>query len=165
MAVYFALSADGLSVKIGRSHDVEARRQQLECGEGEPVKIIGFIAGAGHSLERILHRYFAADCIRGEWFRAIPAILNLAAEHPWRPTEQDWRGESWKKKPRTALARYLVSKNLTVDDFAGQIGRSAASVSRLARGVQRPAWETVCAIVEATQGAVKANDFLPEEAA
>jgi len=61
------------------------------------------------------------------------------------------------------LAEYLkLHPELSQEEFAAKIGRSGATVSRLARGINPPDWATVVAIVEATDGAVTANDFLPK---
>lgn len=57
------------------------------------------------------------------------------------------------------LSDYLVENALTLDAFAAQINRSAATVSRIARGLNRPDWETMEAIVRATSGRVTPNDF------
>lgn len=57
------------------------------------------------------------------------------------------------------LADYLMSKNLTLTVFAERIERSPATVSRIARGEQRPDWATIEAIRLATDGAVEPNDF------
>jgi transcriptional regulator with XRE-family HTH domain len=57
------------------------------------------------------------------------------------------------------LARYLRAHRTTLAAFADKIGMTAASVSRLARGRQRPNWRTMMAIRIATDGAVMPNDF------
>lgn len=57
------------------------------------------------------------------------------------------------------LVDYLAAQNLTMQAFGAQIGRSTATVSRIARGMQRPDWDTLEAIKIATKGRVTANDF------
>jgi len=57
------------------------------------------------------------------------------------------------------LSNYLVKNDLTLKAFAEQIGRTEATVSRLARGKHRPDWKTIEAIEKATNGKVRANDF------
>lgn len=57
------------------------------------------------------------------------------------------------------LAEFLKAHDLTATAFAERIGRSTATVSRLARGIQRPDWSTIEAIDTATGGQVTANDF------
>lgn len=63
------------------------------------------------------------------------------------------------------LAEYLRTKEIKLAEFATRIGRSPATVSRLANGKQQPDWDTVKAIRRATKGAVTANDFDIETAA
>lgn len=62
------------------------------------------------------------------------------------------------------LDEYLTSKNITDAAFAGIISRDPATVGRLRRGITKPDWETLPRIVEATEGAVTPNDFLPAPA-
>jgi len=57
------------------------------------------------------------------------------------------------------LSEYLRVNEVTLADFAGQVGRSAATISRIARGVNDPDAETLRQIVRATNGAVTPNDF------
>ena len=59
------------------------------------------------------------------------------------------------------LDQYLTEKNIAPVDFARDIGRDVATVSRLRRELTRPDWETVRRITEATKGKVSANDFIP----
>lgn len=63
------------------------------------------------------------------------------------------------------LADYLDAHGLTASAFAGKIGRSIATVSRIARGLHSPDWPTMRAIAEATSGAVQPNDFYDAPAA
>jgi transcriptional regulator with XRE-family HTH domain len=60
------------------------------------------------------------------------------------------------------LAEYLKDKGLTDQAFAGLIGRSRTSVSRLRRNETRPDWKTVERIHVASGGAVTPNDFLSD---
>lgn len=57
------------------------------------------------------------------------------------------------------LADYLEAENLTLKQFGDKIGRTEATVSRLARGLNKPDQETLDAILRETGGRVTANDF------
>ena len=57
------------------------------------------------------------------------------------------------------LTDYLKREDITVTEFGLKIGRSAATVSRIARGVNQPDWDTMGAIAAATKGEVEPNDF------
>jgi transcriptional regulator with XRE-family HTH domain len=63
------------------------------------------------------------------------------------------------------LADYLKTNKITLEAFAKQVGRDTSTISRLARELNRPDWDTMQAIVTATGGEVQPNDFLPEVAA
>jgi transcriptional regulator with XRE-family HTH domain len=60
------------------------------------------------------------------------------------------------------LGEWLKAEAMTQDQFAALSGISIASVSRLVRGQQRPDWDTMQKIADATAGAVQPNDFAPE---
>jgi transcriptional regulator with XRE-family HTH domain len=63
------------------------------------------------------------------------------------------------------LRTYLKQNELSQRAFGASIGRSEATVSRLVRGIDRPSWPTLEAIMRATGGQVSANDFAQTEAA
>lgn len=65
----------------------------------------------------------------------------------------------------TKLATYLKREKLTLDQFGKRIGRSAATVSRLARAVNKPDWDTAEAIERATEGEITISDFRDSQAA
>lgn len=64
----------------------------------------------------------------------------------------------------TKLAAYLKREKLTLDQFGKRIGRTAATVSRLARGVNKPDWDTAEAIATATKGEITISDFRDQAA-
>lgn len=59
----------------------------------------------------------------------------------------------------TTLLEYIQAKDLTLDQFGELIGRSGATVSRIARGIHKPDWSTMEAILQATSGEVDPNSF------
>ena len=59
------------------------------------------------------------------------------------------------------LSEYLASKAITASDFAREINRSVSTVTRIVNGESKPDWSTMARIDDATDGAVKPNDFLP----
>jgi transcriptional regulator with XRE-family HTH domain len=61
------------------------------------------------------------------------------------------------------LDEYLRERDLTRAEFGGLIGRTGPTVSRIISGVQKPDWETLERIKEATGGVVMPNDFLSED--
>lgn len=67
--VYLARLGD--LVKIGVSIDPEARARRLNA------ELLATVAG-GRDEELRLHRRFAVERVRGEWFQASPRILRCA---------------------------------------------------------------------------------------
>lgn len=57
------------------------------------------------------------------------------------------------------LSEYLRRQKLTHQAFADKIGRNVSTVSRLARDLTYPDWQTMTAIELATGGKVTPNDF------
>lgn len=104
--VYFAQRhSDGL-VKIGHTTDLKRRMQRLRRDECDrAITVIGVRAG-GHRLEQWLHRLFAGDRVRGEWFRPSDRVLQAAAGQP-----VDEHPHAW--------------------DFAGPPTRGVASAARV----------------------------------
>lgn len=72
--VYFiAASARGL-IKIGSAVDPAARLRTLSTGSPDRLHLLATIPG-GEKRERELHARFAADRVRGEWFRPSANLL------------------------------------------------------------------------------------------
>lgn len=62
------------------------------------------------------------------------------------------------------LQSYLKSHAIRQEDFAGQIGSTQATVSRLANGTSRPSLDLAVAIERATGGSVPATSWVPDVA-
>ena len=73
--VYFIGSIGG-PIKIGVSDCPERRLRQLQTGCPHRLQILAQMPG-DEANERGLHHDFRAAKIGGEWFTAIPALLNL----------------------------------------------------------------------------------------
>ena len=69
--VYFVRS--GNLIKIGVARNVRKRLDGLQCGNPELLSLLALQPG-DQNLERRLHKQFAADRVRGEWFNFSPAI-------------------------------------------------------------------------------------------
>jgi hypothetical protein len=73
-------------VKIGVSCDPIGRLGVLQTGSGEPLILIGWADFSDchpaevRAMERDLHRCFEPWRLSGEWFSAIPEILQFAQE-------------------------------------------------------------------------------------
>lgn len=78
--VYFVHAVAAGLIKIGIACDVFARLETLQSQTGDELRLLAHIPG-GRPRERELHAKFAADRIRGEWFRPTPALLDLIGQH------------------------------------------------------------------------------------
>ena len=71
---YF-IGAEHGPIKIGSARDVHQRLTVLQTGHPEPLYIYAYADG-GYETEEKMHRDFAADRLRGEWFRRSERILH-----------------------------------------------------------------------------------------
>jgi hypothetical protein len=76
MAVYFIRAGEDGPIKIGSADIVHARVKLLQTGNHLELVLLRTIDG-DHTLERYLHRHFAAQRIRGEWFTFHPDMLTI----------------------------------------------------------------------------------------
>ena len=63
----------GHAVKIGHTTNIAKRLLKMQVDNHEPVDCLVLLRGCGHE-ERRWHEMFAADRIRGEWFKWTPAL-------------------------------------------------------------------------------------------
>ncbi|RXR28642.1 helix-turn-helix domain-containing protein [Sphingobium fluviale] len=67
------------------------------------------------------------------------------------------------------LDTYIASGVMSAADLARKTGLSAASITRIIQGKQKPSFDAIRSIVEATEGNVSADDLVfathPQEAA
>jgi hypothetical protein len=96
--IYFVLDERAGAIKIGRSTDVPGRLRTLRQGSAHPPRLLGLLPG--HStMEARLHRQCAALRLRGEWFRAGQALLDVIAAYVLPPAEYyrryDYRTPQW----------------------------------------------------------------------
>ena len=72
--VYFiGMEGDNSAVKIGFASKIEDRLSSLQTSSHHTLKVLATIK-ATTKLEKELHHKFAADRIRGEWFRRTQAL-------------------------------------------------------------------------------------------
>lgn len=148
MAIYFIRAGEYGPVKIGVADDVRNRLRELQCANHEKLALIRNFAG-DQPVERWLHRHFAAQRVRGEWFWFSDDMLTI---------------DPPKLVPRSAapnaLARWLADNHVTPKAFAEKIGVSGEAVRLYLLGRRMPRPEKMKDIIEATKGDVTANDFV-----
>ena len=76
----YAISAGERMVKIGIAHDVSQRMHTLQHMNPLPLHLVAVVKGGGRALEKQLHRKFAAERIRGEWFALSEEDLSYIKE-------------------------------------------------------------------------------------
>src|ERR1043166_2341981 len=74
MAVYFIRVGQDGPVKIGRANNPTQRLIDLQVSHYEELRLIRTVPG-NKGVERWMQQRFAADRIRGEWYRFDPAML------------------------------------------------------------------------------------------
>jgi hypothetical protein len=79
--VYFIFAPRLGLIKIGVATSAPHRLKKLQCGTGERLCLLATVPG-DHELEAELHRRFAGDRVRGEWFLPSGALLAEAGLSP-----------------------------------------------------------------------------------
>jgi hypothetical protein len=74
--VYLIGPADRGPVKIGFSGAPEGRLRELQTGHPEVLCILAMFPG-GEDDEQMLHKFFATEYLRGEWFRRTPRVCKF----------------------------------------------------------------------------------------
>ncbi len=74
------MEGDNSAVKIGFATKVDDRRSTLQTSSHRELKVILSIKGT-RDREKDLHQRFAADHIRGEWFRRTEAIEKFITKY------------------------------------------------------------------------------------
>lgn len=74
--VYFLRLGD--HIKIGVSDDVLARVNGLQTASPLPIAVVGVWVGATRADEQALHRRFRHARRKGEWFEAVPELVEEA---------------------------------------------------------------------------------------
>lgn len=154
MPVYFVQAGPMGPIKIGFAASVAARIGKMQADNPYPLTLLAQVDG-GAPEETALHTKFEAHRMRGEWFFAVPVILEYIAALPpsakHRPRKE--------RVPMTRLDAWLIEQDISSRKFAVQIGTSDATLSRIRSGECRPRWALIAKIALATGGAVTANDF------
>lgn len=65
--IYFIQAGDNGPIKIGHAKNARKRRNNLQVGNHEKLRLIASIPG-GRNREREIHRDLEVFCDRGEWF-------------------------------------------------------------------------------------------------
>lgn len=77
--IYFARAGDDGPIKIGKSKNPIGRLAGLRTASAASVQLMAVMAGDEDEEEHI-HKRFAADRLRGEWFRPSVELLSFISE-------------------------------------------------------------------------------------
>lgn len=120
MSVYFVTCRELGMVKIGHARSVKKRLSILQTSSPLPLTLERVIEG-DREREHELHRRFAGDRVRGEWFRLTRAIEQLIADGDPPPTP-------YCELSREERLRLLEEENhYTLRRVANAAGRAAAA--------------------------------------
>lgn len=104
--VYFVLARSAELVKIGYAKDAWARLSSMQVGSPDELLLFGVIdTYLPRQLEQDLHERFAAERVRGEWFRMTDALFDYVMKHG-REAWDDTPAATDQARPLQAGARH-----------------------------------------------------------
>jgi transcriptional regulator with AAA-type ATPase domain len=72
--IYFIQQGKTGPIKIGYTeNDIAKRLASLQVASAEKLTLLGVIEG-GKKQEKLIHKFFHANQMEGEWFKPVPAI-------------------------------------------------------------------------------------------
>ena len=77
--VYFVQGESGGPIKIGYTANVSNRIKELQTGYPDALKLLLAIPGNINN-EQVLHSKLKEYRLHGEWFKPVPAVLNVMEE-------------------------------------------------------------------------------------
>lgn len=78
--VYFVQATGSGLIKIGKATRPGSRLKELQTSCPDALKLLATIEDkSGGALETFLHAQFAADHVRGEWFKPSAALMHYIA--------------------------------------------------------------------------------------
>jgi DNA-binding XRE family transcriptional regulator len=159
MAVYFIANERG-HVKIGHSINPKSRLSSLRVSSSEKLTFLRIIEGCA-GIEAQMHKYFADQHIRGEWFELHEDMLTVGTTVTPNVAVRTKRTKRNMTCSETAhvLRRYRVTIGVSLADFAARCEASAATISRIERGEQWPSWRLAKRILAATGNTLSFNDL------
>jgi hypothetical protein len=103
--IYFVQAECVGHIKIGwhAGTDAAERVRELQVGSADKLTLLGTMPGE-RETEADLHRQFSHAHVHGEWFRAVPELLNYIGN----------KGEDWRQGPAEVQTRFVQIKVLTV---------------------------------------------------
>lgn len=153
MSVYFVHCPTTNAVKIGYAEDAFKRFSKIQSDSPGELALLA-IEDGGRDREAQLHAQFASfRRKRGEWFDYGQALRSYVEALP-TPEKPRKRYEK-----HGALGRWLYDNNITMREFGGLVGASAATICQFCNEQNIPRHDLMVRIYVATHGEVQPNHF------
>ena len=149
--VYFIQAALGGPIKIGTTNNLAERFESLQTASPFPLRVLAVTRG-DRSGEQELHGRFATVRLHGEWFRAVPELVEYicASVTIAAPIAEDTAPEQFKRttkyikptrivSPRTKecadrIALEVLRRKWTYEKLGTVLGVSRADAWRVCNG-------------------------------
>ena len=136
MPIYF-IGSEGGPVKIGYCKDhngIKIRMRGLQSASPQQLKILATIEG-GLEKERELHKQFAAERLKGEWFKSDKKLLDYIGSLPLQMQRKRGRPRTG-RNPQPLIACRLSWQELASLDRWARAARMTRSQA-VREGVSR----------------------------
>jgi len=74
--IYFIQAGNGGPIKIGTAYDVQQRRDTLQTGNPNELRILCAFPGS-EAGERKFHKHFEEERLSGEWFKPTGRVMQV----------------------------------------------------------------------------------------
>lgn len=129
--VYFAEQVGGSLVKIGYTAGCPKRRvQSLQTGSPVKIRLAGTIPAESPELEKQIHQQFAAQRVKGEWFRRSKELMAMLPKKPRPARVINW---SLCQYVNDRLRYGLMVDAFTVEQIRQEAGTHADMVTACLR--------------------------------
>lgn len=115
MAVYFIQAGDNGPIKIGVATDPRRRLINMRTAHPDVLSLLAVMPGDA-TLESAMHRRFAGQRIRGEWFAPTAELLALTHQHSWQAPIKARRTPQFVGEPTSF--REVIKAWPSLEDFA-----------------------------------------------
>lgn len=150
--IYFVRCTETDAIKIGFADDPFRRFSKIQSDSPGKLELLAVEEG-DRTREAELHRQFASDRKRGEWFRRSAALQAYAAALPVIGIGRAPKMLGGK------LGEWLHRNDINTLQFASRIGCCWSSISHFCAGKRTPSYELMRRIYVETGGEVQPNDF------
>lgn len=123
---YAVQQGPGGPIKIGITHDLKKRHENLQNGSPVRLVVLGTWPGS-RSLEKQIHRELKAHRMSGEWFRPAKEVVALVSRHVGRNVEAGQQAEPLQTSTKIIALRDAIIDYVRKNDyvtFAELVNRS-----------------------------------------